>query len=463
MIPGRRIALVCQTPIQDFEGASAESPSYGIRRIQAAVLADPQFKSAIIELIDVQGLSPNEAAARIEAFDPDIVGMSVYIWSFVALLEVARMLKESRPDRTIVFGGPSARPAMFWLEPHRRSLAWVDAICTGEGEEVFCEIASLEDRSIEALSQVRGIAVPRRELLAEGEMGWHETPRRPLIEPLDRIASPYVMGLMPRNQIGYFETYRGCPLNCRFCEWGIAEDSRRVFSKEYIARELRALRDSDAFGAFNLDAGLNLNAHGFRNLRDAEKEVGFFKERQFVCEVYPSLMKEEYYEFLSSIRTIYIGIGLQSFNKAVLDKMDRPFMEKNFETVVGRLSAIAPVEIQMIYGLPGDYPQSFRDTFERARKLPAAIRVYHCLVMPDALMTRGLPEFDMKFDPYTLLMTSCQGWSEDDFAEIRAYLLERAQRENESPEGRLRLQGPELPTKYWIPFNRPPGVTYNLY
>ncbi len=462
MTAGCRIALVCQTPIQDFEGAAQESPSYGIRRIQAAVLSDPQLKTAKTELIDVAGLTVEAAAARVESFAPDIVGLSVYIWSFPALLQVAKLLKQHRPDRTIVFGGPSARPAMFWLEPHRDSRFWVDAICTGEGEDVFCEIASLRDRSAEGLAQVRGIAVPRRGPLAEGEVGWCETPKRPLIEPLDRIASPYVMGLMPHGQLGYFETYRGCPLHCRFCEWGIAEDARRVFSKEYIARELRALRDAESIGAFNLDAGLNLNARGFQNLREAEKEVGFFKERQFVCEVYPSLMKEEYYEFLEQIRTIYIGIGLQSFNMQVLKTMDRPFMEKNFEIIVQRLATIAPVEIQMIYGLPGDNPKSFLETFDRARSLPAAIRVYHCLVMPDALMTRGLPEFDMKFDPYTLLMTSCLGWSEDDLHETRQALISRSEIENQSPEGRLRSQGPEPPTKYWIPFNRPPGVTYDL-
>ena len=42
----RRIALVCMTPDSDTnEHGSMELPSYGIRRILAATLADPRLQS----------------------------------------------------------------------------------------------------------------------------------------------------------------------------------------------------------------------------------------------------------------------------------------------------------------------------------------------------------------------------------------------------------------------------------
>ena len=99
-------------------------------------------------------------------------------------------------------------------------------------------------------------------------------------------------------------------------------------------RELQALRDADAQGAFNLDAGLNLNIHAFRNLAAAEREVGFFRDRALVCEAYPTLMTEEHYAFLARCKTSYIGVGLQSFNGNVLKAMDRPFREEKFDAVV---------------------------------------------------------------------------------------------------------------------------------
>lgn len=436
---GRRVALVCLTPKEEVDGAPYESPSYGIRRIQAAVIADPDLADAEVEFFETRDLTCDQAVAMVEDFDPDVVGFSVYVWSFPPLIEVARRLKENRGDRTIVFGGPSARPAMFSLEPFADSLQFVDAIVIREGEDTFREIVGLRDRRRDALSQVRGIAVPSPE-------GWIETAERPLLEPLDRIASPYQYGIMPPGQFGYLETYRGCPLSCKFCEWGISGSPRRVFSEEYLIRELTALRDSDAQGAFDLDAGLNLNAHAFRNLVGAEANVGFFRDRALVCEVYPSMMNDSYYDFLARCFTGYIGIGLQSFNMSVLKAMDRPFMEDKFDAAVQRLATVGPVEIQIILGLPGDDPESFKETVQRARRLPAQVRVYHCLVLPDALMTRGGPEFQMKFNPFTLRMNSCLGWSEQGLAETRAWLIEQSAQ----PE-----PGREPSHEFWIGFDRP--------
>ena len=84
--------------------------------------------------------------------------------------------------------------------------------------------------------------------------------------------------------------------------------------------------------------------------------------------------------------------------------------------------------LKIIFGLPGDTAAGFRHTLDYALSLPAAVRAYHCLVLPDALMTRGLPEWQMRFDPRTLAMSSCLGWSPDDIAEIRAEMRQRTQR-----------------------------------
>jgi hypothetical protein len=83
------------------------------------------------------------------------------------------------------------------------------------------------------------------------------------------------------------------------------------------------------------------------------------------------------------------------------------------------LTQVTTAELQIIFGLPGDTPEGFRRTLDYARSFPVAVRAYHCLVLPDALMTRGRPEFDMRFDPIDLSMISCLGWSHDDILSMR--------------------------------------------
>ena len=110
----------------------------------------------------------------------------------------------------------------------------------------------------------------------------------------------------------------------------------------------------------------------------------------------------------------------------VLRLHQRPTESPRFERAIADLAQVADLELQIIFGLPGDTPDGFRRTLDYALSLPASVRVFHCLVLPDALLTRGLPEWNMRFNPRDLTMTSCMGWSEDDFDATREDLGRRA-------------------------------------
>ena len=416
----RRIALVCMTPASDAnEHGDMELPSYGVRRILAALMADPALADPQVALIDVERADADAYVRAIEEFEPDLVGMSVYVWSTPCLVEVARRLKAKRPDLPIVFGGPSARTALFDLRPYAPAHRYLDAVVSSEGEETFRDIARLPLLSRKALESVPGLELPL-------PLGWWRTPARAPVADLDRIASPYQSGVMERGAVAYLETYRGCPFSCAFCEWGADNGSKAVFSADYLARELEAFARHRASAVFLVDAGLNLNHKAFRNLRAAAARVDYLKNVGFWSELYPSLVREEHLEFLASVKAGYLGIGLQSTDPAVLKDLDRPFDQRRLETVVRQVSAVANAELQVIFGLPGDSPAGFRRTLETARALPVSVRAYGCLVLPDALMTRAKPEWNVRYDPVSLRMTSCKGWAEADLAEMRDWISAEA-------------------------------------
>jgi hypothetical protein len=79
-------------------------------------------------------------------------------------------------------------------------------------------------------------------------------------------------------------------------------------------------------------------------------------------------------------------------------------------------------------GLPGDNPESFRRNYQRARRLPTALRVYHCVVLPSALMVRSPPSHNLEYDPVTLKLLSCLGWSRDALAAEAEFLTQEAHR-----------------------------------
>ena len=416
MLTQRRIALVCMTPEPDTaELGGLALPSYGIRRILAAVAADPELASARLALVDFGRADPDPYVEALLKFEPDLVGFSIYVWSASCMIEVARRLKQRRPQCTVVFGGPSARTPFFDLPPYAPAQAYLDAVVSSEGEAIFRDIARLPELSRATLRSVPGLQLP-----TSGP--WIQTGHRAPTADLDAIASPFQLGLMPKGSVAYLETYRGCPLSCRFCEWGASETSRAVFSADYIARELEAFGRQGSPSVFLLDAGLNLNKRGFQNLMQAEARTGFLKTANFWAEIYPTHIRTEHLEFLSRVGASYLGVGLQSLDPEVLKLHDRPFDRPRFETSMRDLVTVATPELQIILGLPGDTPDGFRRTLEYARSFPVAVRAYHCLVLPDALMSRAREGWDMVYEPENLSMTSCLGWTSDNILAMRASL-----------------------------------------
>jgi radical SAM superfamily enzyme YgiQ (UPF0313 family) len=436
-----RIALVCMTPPTDASEMSDLSlPSFGVRRILAAVVADRERTGARVALFDGKRPDVEAFVESIEAFEPDLVGFSAYVWSTPCLVEVARRLKRRRPERAVVFGGPSARTAVFDLPPYGAPHAFLDALVESDGEEVFRDVVRLSELSRAALESVPGLVLPAPD-------GWRRTPPRPAIRALDGIPSPYQLGLMRDQEVAYLETYRGCPFSCAFCEWGASDPARSAFSADYLERELRAFEGLRAPAVCSIDAGLNLNARAFRNLCEAESRVGFLRTARFWSEVYPSHLREEHLAFLASVRATFIGVGLQSSDARVLAGLGRPFDVRRLETVVQQLSGLGETELQIIFGLPGDSPEGFRRTLDFARSMRVAVRAYHCLVLPDALLTRSRPEWQIRFDPTTHEMLSCSGWSAEDLLATRAWISEEA----------LAARG--AAGRYWWYFPRAAGST----
>ena len=413
---GLRIALVAQYPERD-PAMPSFVPNLGLRMVEATLRA-AALPGLVCRVWDLNGGDPERVAREITAFDPDIVGFSAYLWSLPFLCRVAALIKQDDPARLVVFGGPSARPVMFARPPFSSAADDIDVLVINEGEETFLEIVSLEQRTPAALGALRGVAV-------RDAAGWRETPARPLAN-LDSLASPYALNLVQHGGLGVLQTYRGCPFTCSFCEWGTMESPKRVRAVDHLTQEFEAIAGHDVYAALLVDAGLNLNRNAFLNLRRAAEESGFFERHGLICEVYPAAVRQEHLDFLATVSNAYVGIGLQSFDNAVLAHVDRTYDERRFDETFAKLDAVASLAVEIILGLPGDNPETFRRNFERARRLPCALRVYHCVVLPSGLMVRSPPEHRLEYDPVSLKMTSCTGWSEAALASECRFLTRQA-------------------------------------
>ena len=417
---GRRVALLARYPDHD-PAMPQRIPNLGLRMVEATLRASglPGLDVRVWDL-EPDGKSADSVASEIIDFDPDIVGCSVFLWSCPFFLYVVADVKFDDPSRLIVFGGPSARPVMLDHPPHDILAGAVDVLVINEGEDSFTEIVRLSDRSCNELAQIPGLAIRR-------ERQWHHTPTRPLGD-LNLLPSPYTMQLVPPGGLGIMQTYRGCPFTCSFCEWGTLESPKRVRDTDNLMTEFASMEDLGLKGILLADAGLNLNNAAFHNLRAAADTTGFLSGRGLICEVYPATVRPDHLAFLRAVGGAHVGVGLQSFDTTVLAGVERKYDESRFEQTLQSLNEVATVAVEVIMGLPGDSPESFRRNYLRARRLPTALRVYHCVVLPSALMVRSPPSHNLDYDPVTLKMRSCLGWSSDALAREAAFLTQEALR-----------------------------------
>lgn len=195
----------------------------------------------------------------------DIVAFSTYVWNFEISKAIAERIKKERPETLIVFGGchiPDNKEK--GLESLLRKNTFIDIASTGEGEKVFK--ALLENFASKSWENVPSLAY------LDQDKRFVITNPAPRIEDLNEVPSPYLNGLfdslMAENPdekwIALFETNRGCPFKCSFCDWGNNSKNRM---SDYDLEE-RVFKEIDWFSRNNIEFVYCCNSN-----------FGMFKER----------------------------------------------------------------------------------------------------------------------------------------------------------------------------------------
>jgi anaerobic magnesium-protoporphyrin IX monomethyl ester cyclase len=231
--------------------------------IYVATASQKKFGNKII-IVDAfsEGLFAEEAAARVLAHQPDIVGLSVMSTNINRGLKLLKLVKQARPTVTTILGG---QHATLFDRLLLREVSEVDLVLRGEGEESFpALVRHLESPS---LTGVPGLSYRRRGEIIQGQ------PQ--VIRDLDSLPFPdrnildfqgYYTGwgywqIPAAGQITSMLSSRGCPGHCTFCTRLPPELSRwRPRSPENVLQELRLLSRQGYDLAIFMDENLTVNA-----------------------------------------------------------------------------------------------------------------------------------------------------------------------------------------------------------
>lgn len=361
-----------------------------------------------------------------ESLLADILAFSTYVWNMNYSLAMAHKLKQIKPQTITIFGGPQVPDR---AEAFLRQNPQVDVCCHGEGETVFLEL--LDSLPARNWSQIKGISY-----LSDEGLFIHQ-PRADRRKDLDAIPSPYLLGIFDplfKKYPNYrwtapWETNRGCPFSCTFCDWGSATAAKvNRFGMERLQAEIRWFARHRIDMVYCCDANFGILP---RDIEITEYMVQTKDKMTYPRGFYIQNAKnatERTYQIQKQITQSGMNpdvtLSLQSVNPEVLKAIRRDNISlEAYKELQHRFQRDGiNTYTDFLVGLPGETYASFADGIERiiSEGQHNIIKFYNVYILPNAEMAQ--PEYRKKYglitaktpyyEPYFPVNLEVQEWQE---------------------------------------------------
>jgi radical SAM superfamily enzyme YgiQ (UPF0313 family) len=334
-----------------------------------------------------------EILATILEDGASLVGFSMFCWNAPDTLWLASRIKSSLPECRIVGGGPevslknAAEAGTFFSEN-----PGFDMLVFGEAE---MKIAALVRTLVshDALpSSMSGYAFsPRFGGSAEFTKGY--------LESADTVPSiyPFSFDVKRTPDCGLamvYETGRGCPYRCIYCQFSHRNHKPYRFSSERVKRELAWLFGQGVECIHFADAVFDLDPAFAKDILDACIRLNRATSLFFYCSFY---RLDDELARLFSLSRAQICVGVQTTNPSVLAKINRSLSPRLFHDIRDILSKYRlNFYIDLIFGLPSDNNRSFCKSFADALDLgPSFIMVFPLTLIKGTPLERHSREYGM--------------------------------------------------------------------
>ena len=336
---------------------------------------------------------------------PGVYLFSDYVWSTRENMALSNRVKKNNPLSVTVHGGPDTPRRTHDVHEFFRKFPHIDIVVHGEGEETVAHMLEHlvgafdgEQVDLSCLKGVLGLSYrDGNEIICN--------PPRPQIADIDSIPSPFLDGTFD-NYNGTMisvslETNRGCPYGCTFCDWGAATLSKvRKFSLERVFAEMEWCAQNGVTSIGLADANFGMLD---RDVQIAEKVAQLKRDYGYPKYFGTNFAKNKIkhlrpiIEMLASEGIITEGLmSLQSMDPHTLSVIDRSNIktEKYDELAIEFRKAGLPLLVDIMMGLPGSTPASFRNDLQQCIDREVTAKVFQTELLVNSPMND--PEYRKK-------------------------------------------------------------------
>ncbi len=314
--------------------------------------------------INAHRYSNEEVESILGSADFDVVLIGGLIPVYKRIIQYAEIIKKIKPASVIVAGGSAAMSVPELLLRNSK----VDAVCTGEGEEVIVDLLrGLKEHRLEDLTRIKGFYFK-----INGEITYSGKPD--LIKDLDSESDLPAYDLLPMEIylsnpiVGFgrdidFISSRGCPFECTFCyqPWG---RKIRAYSINLIIGALKHLKEAYKidFVSFQDDEFM-ANPRRIYDFCDSLKK--HIPGLLWSCTSRVNLINDDIVRTMRKSGCVAISYGFESGSPRMLKSMNKMTTIKQMENAVRinrEYGMMLPVSF--IIGMPGEDEGSCRETVE---------------------------------------------------------------------------------------------------
>ena len=287
---------------------------------------------------------------------PPLVAIGGYIWAEHLLNDAVSHIKHDLgTEAHVLLGGPQVTYAPAGTDGAFLSSAYplVDGFVRGHGEEPMRQL--LMGKTAPTGYSCR----TQFDLGVQAKGGFVTSP------------SPFLTGWMPAQRFLRWETQRGCPFSCSFCQHKDSQDRRTPLDRGRIFDECEWMVDQSLNGPLRdlaiVDPTFN---SGPNYLEVLSRLSGFTGKISLQCRL--EMMSDDFvHKVLDLSRTadVVLEFGVQTIHRKEQRLIDRPNNMRRIERWIDQLNSEGvPYELSFMYGLPEQTLDSFQRTLEWAER-----------------------------------------------------------------------------------------------